>query len=393
MEKHVSKQYSVVIYALDVFFDLWIVLASVSLPSQCIIKISLMEYYSKLSFRYIIVVATLIFCANSCNDSMHEKPMKLLAKSTSQWTGVAVSSNGRVFVNYPKWSESIPMSVAEIVRGDAMPFPDEVWNAPNSSKFVSVQSVFVDDKDQLWILDTRNPMFKGVLLDGPILYRFNLMTNQLVRSYKFPRGNYHTNSYFNDVRIDNHSGYAFITDSGSGAIVVLNLETGASKRWLEKDPSTKFEVDHLVCKGATWNGKVDVDGLALTPDREYLFYAALSGHSLYKISTKMLTNFNLDEQKMATAVIRVGTIPATDGMAFDKKGYLWLGGLEQNTINRRSPDGTIQSVWKDDHIKWADSFAIDENGFVYFTTSQIHLKPKQRGAYRLYQFHPDLLKE
>ena len=59
--------------------------------------------------------------------------------------GVAVSQSGRVFVNFPNWSEHHGISVAEIVDGKLVPFPNEEWNqagTPNNH-FVCVQSVYV----------------------------------------------------------------------------------------------------------------------------------------------------------------------------------------------------------------------------------------------------------
>src|SRR6266576_4991701 len=83
-----------------------------------------------------------------------------------QVTGVGVSQrSGRIFVNFPYWSDDQPLSVAEIVNGQPRAFPDDEWNKyavertrggePGSpeSHFVCVQSVVVDDQDNLWILD------------------------------------------------------------------------------------------------------------------------------------------------------------------------------------------------------------------------------------------------
>jgi len=71
-----------------------------------------------------------------------------IAQSERLWTGVAVSREGRVFVNYPRWLENVPISVAEIIGGELRPFPDERWNnwnpsLPPQDYFVCVQSVHV----------------------------------------------------------------------------------------------------------------------------------------------------------------------------------------------------------------------------------------------------------
>src|SRR6266536_4689424 len=86
--------------------------------------------------------------------------------SNQQITGVGVSQrSGRIFVNFPYWSDDHSLSVAEVVNGQPRQFPDDEWNKsavgrtrggePGSpeSHFVCVQSVVVGDQDNLWILD------------------------------------------------------------------------------------------------------------------------------------------------------------------------------------------------------------------------------------------------
>ncbi len=70
-------------------------------------------------------------------------------------TGVTVSQSGRIFVNYPRWEDSVEFTVAEIKDGREIPFPNANINRLNLQKpgetFVSAQSVVVDPKDRLWI--------------------------------------------------------------------------------------------------------------------------------------------------------------------------------------------------------------------------------------------------
>src|SRR5579883_2058745 len=73
-------------------------------------------------------------------------------------TGVTVAKNGRIFVCYPRWGDPVDFTVAELRGGRAVPFPDAAINRPNPSdpanSLVSVQSVVVDPKNRLWIVDT-----------------------------------------------------------------------------------------------------------------------------------------------------------------------------------------------------------------------------------------------
>src|SRR5512133_623048 len=73
-------------------------------------------------------------------------------------TGVTVSRQGRIFVNFPRWGDDVPFTVSEIRDGKTVAYPNEAINKSDAvdqaSALVSVQSVVVDPADHLWILDT-----------------------------------------------------------------------------------------------------------------------------------------------------------------------------------------------------------------------------------------------
>ena len=145
-----------------------------------------------------------------------------------QLTGVAVSQSGRVFVNFPYWSERHHLSVAEVVNGQPVAFPNAEWNqsgAPDKH-FVCVQSVYVDESDSLWILDPAAPMMKEIVKGGPKLVKVDLVKNEIVQTIPFSEQIAPKKSYLNDVRIDLKTQTAFITDSGLGAIIIVDLRPG-----------------------------------------------------------------------------------------------------------------------------------------------------------------------
>ncbi|TKG93787.1 hypothetical protein EYV94_16215 [Puteibacter caeruleilacunae] len=344
---------------------------------------------------YLLTIALMI-AVSACKQAPKEKSnnITVVASTEKQWTGVAVSSNDRIFVNYPYWSDDVPVSVAEITDGKPVAYPNKAWNTrDNAQSFMAVQSVVVDNKDRLWVLDTRNPQFSGVVEGGPMLYQFNLQNNSLEHTYTFPKGVFQSNSYFNDVRIDTHDEMVYMTDSGNGALIVLNLKSGESRRILDNHHSTESEIDYLMCDGIKWENTVHSDGIALSPDNQYLYYIALTGHTLYRIKTSLLRDLSTPEEQLENNVEMVRAIPATDGMMFDYSGNLWLGGLEDNSINVLRKDGTVHKVLKDNEIRWADSFAKDSNGNIYFTTSQIHLPVAERKAYTVLRINPTDYKE
>ncbi len=133
-------------------------------------------------------------------------------------TGVTVSQSHRIFVNFPRWGDDVPFTVAELIDGKPVPFPNaEINNWPGAklpnpnafqdegadqTHFVSVQSVVVDPADRLWVLDTGAPKLKNIVPGGPKLVCIDLKTNKIIRTILLPPEVAGTDSYMNDVRFD-----------------------------------------------------------------------------------------------------------------------------------------------------------------------------------------------
>ena len=322
-----------------------------------------------------------------------------VARSDRQWTGVAVSREGRIFVNYPRWSDDITFSVGEIqASGDVTPFPDNDWNAWDGSTapgdhFVCVQSVFIDGNDDLWVLDAANPGFMGTLDGGAKLVKIDLGRNKVVSTILFNEAIAPPASYLNDVRVDTGRQVAYITDSGLGAIVVVDLKAGKSRRLLSGHPSTASEGITLTIGGRKWlrAGKppeVHSDGLALTSDGKYLYYQALTGRTLYRIETRWLLDKSISSQQMGKKVESMYETGPADGIAFGDDGYLYVAAIEDNAIKKFVRLGTLKTIVKDPRLRWPDSIARGPDGYLYVTTSQIHLGPDPGEPYRLFKIRP-----
>lgn len=354
-------------------------------------------------FVFIIIVSALApFCLFSKDRSTCTTKDRLveIAVSGRQWTGVAVSKEGRIFVNYPHWKgESIPFSVAELKHNSLVkPYPDQEWNtwSPEMSgaqtHFICAQSVYVDDQDYLWVLDPANPRLEGVVPGAAKLVKIDLKTDQIVQKYYFDEKAVLKYSYLNDVRIDTKNEFAYITDSGMGAILVLNLKTGESRRLLANHPSVKSEDITLSFNGKKWlypdgsKPKVNSDGIALSPDGVYLYYQPLVGRHLYRIKTEYLTNPDFTIEETADAVELVGRTGATDGMMFASNGKLYLSSIENNAIKTFDPvTKKMKTVVRDLRIAWPNSFACGADGFIYFSTSRINEGNKPTGVYSIFK--------
>lgn len=330
-------------------------------------------------------------------DSTHGRVAEIGNTGNAQVTGITISKSGRTFLCFPFWSPDHGVSVAELMSdGTLHPYPNDAWNrwngAPASagSHLVCVQSVWVDPDDFLWILDPASPMMKGVVPGGAKLLKVDLKNDSVIQTIRFDATVAPARSYLNDVRIDIPNHYAYLTESGMGAIVVTDLATGRSRRLLAQHPSTKAEdgvvpkIEGKELRDTTGQvPKINADGIAFDQSNGYLYYKALIGRTLYRIKSDKLRDPAAGDQALAAAVENLGATVVCDGMIMDGAGNLYLTSIEENGVRRRSPDGTLTLVAADSALKWPDTFAFAPDGSLRVTASMIHLGPNyNQGADR-----------
>lgn len=327
------------------------------------------------------------------DDTGRSELLRIEHSSQIQWAGVAVSREKRTFVNYPRWRAGLSVSVAEILSdGRVKSYPSESWNSWSDTltsyggRFVCVQSVFVDDRNFLWVLDAGNPYLQGVRAGAAKLLCIDLASDTVRRVYAFGDLKLSPARYLNDVRVDTEAGFAYISESGVGSLIVVDLASGKSRLVLDQDASTACEGLTFVVEGRTVSLTIHCDGIALTRDRTSLYYKPLSAAQLFRIETRFLRDTSLSTSALSSQVQFVANVGVCDGMEFGIDGTLYLTSLEHNAIKRLSPDLTLDTVIQDTRIKWPDSIAITGDQTLYFTTSQIHLGTGATDPYYLFSY-------
>jgi len=322
-------------------------------------------------------------------QAQHDPKLQQIAVFPDQQvTGITVTSDGRIFVNFPYWSDAHSVSVAQLGENSALtPYPDSNWNSnegPVDRRFICVQSVVADDQDGLWVLDPASVKMEGVVSGGAKLVKIDLKTNKVIRDIVFPDSVAPRKSYLNDVRIDTHNGFAFITDSGIGGLVVVDLKSGQARRVLQNHPSTKAEPSVvLVIEGVKLvdpktgeSLQIHSDGIAYDKAGGFLYYQALTGRTLYRIPVPDLENADLPDADLAKRIETVATVPAAGGLAF-RNGSIYSTAIEQDAIVRLDlATKQFEVVTKDSRLKWPDTLSFGPDGSLYVTTSQIHLTPR-----------------
>jgi sugar lactone lactonase YvrE len=336
-------------------------------------------------------------------------------------TGVTVSQKGRIFINFPKWGDDVPFTVAEIRDGKAVPYPDKAMNQTNeedpAAALVSVQSVVVDPADRLWILDTGSPLFQPTKYGGPKLVCVDLAMNRIVKKILLPQDVALPTTYLNDVRFDlrrGSEGMAFITDSaqkGPNGIIVVDLVSDKSWRRLHDHPSTKAEelpsflpivegrpfLEHqpngMVKQGAGMGS----DGIAISADRARLYYCPLGSRRLYSVDTDALADRSLEDSDAGATVTDEGDKGgASDGLESDAAGNIYATNYEHNSIMRRHLGRMWETVVHDSRLLWPDTLSLATDGYLYVTANQLHRQARfhkgrdlRRRPYTLFRVRVD----
>jgi len=311
-----------------------------------------------------------------------------------QVTGVTVTEGDRVFVNFPRWTEDSPVSVAEVAKdGSIKSYPDDKWNSWRNARkdelaasdhFVCVQSVVADGRGTLWVLDAAAPAQALLVPNGAKLVGIDLATNQVTKNIRFDESAAPQGSYLNDVRFSGDGRHAFITDSGAvGALLVVDLETGKTARVLAGHPSTQVqkglvvEADGAPLRRPDGRGvEFSADGIALSKDGRHLYWQAIKGTKLYRIPTETLINDGLAGRDVAGAVEAWGENGVADGLWIGREsGRMYVTSPQDDSVKIRDVEagaGTKpEMLVQDERLRWPDTMSEGPDGTVYVTTSHI----------------------
>ncbi|MDJ0940652.1 MAG: L-dopachrome tautomerase-related protein [Woeseiaceae bacterium] len=309
---------------------------------------------------------------------------------------VAVSLDGRVFFTVHPESRPQGNRVLEYVNGAAEPFPNMELQL---EYFDTPLGIHADGFGRLWTLDHGN---HGLRV--PRLLGFDIETGQLIHDEAFPPHIAPAGSYLQDLRVSVDGKTIVIADASfwrkSPALIVYDIDSGSTRRVLERDPSVVAE-NYLIQTGdrkmSFLGGIVSlrggVDAIALGP--EWLYFGAISGSGLYRVRLSDLKERRLPEAQLSGRVERYATKPLANGMAIDNNGLLYVTGIEHNSVfvidGKREAKTLVQSA----DLRWPEAMAFGPDGWLYVADSALselllkspeHIRAQQ--PYRIFRFRP-----
>ncbi len=286
----------------------------------------------------------------------------------------AVAADGRVFYTiHPESNPDYPkLYVAK--DGQSSPFPA---TAEQEALFDTPLGVTVDQQNRLWVIDPAN---HGT--GQPALMAFDINTGQQVHRFEFTSDVAPVGSFLQDHQVSSDGKWVYIADVGfwtkRPAIIVYDVEQAVARRVLSEHKSVypqnyliRTQIRDMAYLGGLLEMKTGIDGIALSRDDQWVYYAAMNHDSLFRIPTLALKDFNLSNAALAVSIEKVGSKPLNDGLSIDSEGNVFITDVEHQAVVKMTHQGELETVVKDTRIRWADGLSFGPDGWLYLADSAI----------------------
>lgn len=309
----------------------------------------------------------------------------------------AVSAQGRIFFTiHPESNPAAPF-LYEWVEDTAVPY----LPAQLAPLLQSPLGLAVDAQNTLWIID---PAHHG--MGQPRLVGVSLDDDSVQHVHDFSRDIAPVASFLQDLQVSTDGRWIYIADVGfwakRPAIIIYDSEAGTARRVLNRHPSVfpqniliRNQIRDMSFFGGLLEMKTGVDGIALSRDGQWLYYAAMNHDTLFRVPTSVLQDADSSEDQIENAIQAVGRKPLNDGLSSDNAGNILITDVENQAIVAMSPDGELTTIIRDSRIRWADGLSFGSDGWLYLADSAIpHLvlqSPEHHAAqapYAIWRFRP-----
>ncbi|XP_060581097.1 protein yellow-like [Ruditapes philippinarum] len=317
--------------------------------------------------------------------------------------------NGTVYVTVPRLKPGVPSTLNVIIdapegsNGSShllRPFPNwDMQELGNCAALQRVQSMEIDpNTGYMWIVDTGYIAKMQDVGVQPVdscpakIIIFDLNKHEEVHRYIFPRLTVgYGLFYLNDIVLgysENVARYAFMSDTLDYKLVVYDYKEDISYAYSHSNMRADEKYINITISNMTLTGIITgINGIAMSPDFKYVYYSSVAGVGLHQIETSVLTSARGNSAAFAAAVRTIGEkVSPGDGMTYGSNDKLYYSALGPNAIYEWDISKDLGSsldfntvplisqseLVSDPRMQWVDTLALDDNGFLWYTTSRLN---------------------
>jgi len=322
---------------------------------------------------------------------------------------VASSPEGRLFYTYHmlhKPERFVDSTIFEWVDGKGVPFP----NKEIQGEFKGAMGVSADRQGRLWIV------IPGALEgEKTRLLAVDMANGTITVDHYFGEDEA---GFAQDMRVSPDGKTVYLADTGlfrfsEPSLIVYDVATKSARTVLKGHPSVSPQ-DWIIRKTDGKSHKlvfgllsfvVGVDGLALSAEGDWLYYATMSHDSLYRIPTTALLDTALSDEQIAKNIEFISKKPLSDAIELLPDNTVIITDIENGGLAAVSPDGKLTTLTNDPKVDWADSVTVAPDGTIWYTDSRLtdlidqfaapsgNAEMQNLGPYSIYRITPENLKE
>lgn len=350
---------------------------------------------------------------HAANAQAAEVPSEIVARLPQSVGGVTFTADRAMIVSHhPNFDPAVRVARVDEAGTTATPFPNAAWNTPRPGTDEYLDSVLGlrgDEQGVVWMLD----MGQRTNVT-PKIVGWNTRTDRLERLIRIPAPASLPVSQHNDLVVDRVNGVFYIADEavgrggdGSlGALVVVDMKTGAARRLLQSHVSTRPENIPIIAGGNTLrapgpDGKpkpvtIGADGIAADVRFEWLYYGPLNGGWVYRVRTADLRDAALPPARLAAHVERYARKPNAGGFSIDGRDNLYLTEVGAGAVDVIPADTRrYRRLVERPQDSWPDGVTFGPDGLVYVAAAQVDKAAAFNGGasrahppFVIYRFRP-----
>ncbi|WP_051543148.1 SMP-30/gluconolactonase/LRE family protein [Acetobacter papayae] len=309
------------------------------------------------------------------------------------WDAVLPLPDGRMVLEAPAWlGNSGPQLFIRTPDGATAPWPAAMWNTAQSSSapdaptqeaaakpIIAAAGLTRTAQGTLWVLDSGVPQREQPPKAAPRLLEIDPTNNAVVRSVPIQADALQPGSILSGVAVHEHT--AYVPDSGVGAILVVDLDTGISRRFLDRHPALTATRPIMTPQGPLHhpNGglvAMDASMIAVSPDGSWIVVQPPGGY-LSRIDTGIFNDPHITPAAFEESVTQWFKTPSLGGLVIDSDGTLYWSDITTGSIQSYTTGRIPRRLITDDRLRWPTTPGLDGKGHLYVTASQVD----QSGAF------------